>query len=59
MRLNKDDQALLQELCSEHKVDFDKIMKLLNTEQDYELKERRSGIYDALEEIIKQSGDVK
>ncbi|MCB5279575.1 MAG: DNA modification system-associated small protein [Acholeplasmataceae bacterium] len=54
MRINNDDLNTLQELCHEYGVDIDKLLKLLSTVQDYELKDKRFGIFDALEEIIKQ-----
>jgi hypothetical protein len=53
MNLSTEDQHLLEELCNQHKVNFDKVVKLLDTVREYEFKERRSGIYDALKEIIK------
>lgn len=53
MNLSPEDQALLKELCQQHQVNCDKVVKLLNTVSDYEFKDRRTGIYDALKEIIK------
>jgi len=58
MRINNDDQNTLAQLCNEYGVGFDKLLKLLSTVQDYELKDKRFGIYDALEEIIKQKGGM-
>lgn len=55
MKLNDDDRKLLAELCSQHRVSFDKVIKLLDTERDFEFKERRTGIYDALREIVNSS----
>jgi len=59
MNLSIDDKQLLQELCAQHEVNIDKVMKLLDTVREYEFKERRSGIYDALREIIKTKEGVK
>lgn len=53
MNLSIEDKCLLQELCTQHEVSLDKVVKLLDTVQEYEFKDRRSGIYDALREIIK------
>jgi hypothetical protein len=53
MNLTTEDQHLLEELCQQHKVSFDKVIKLLDTFREYEFKERRTGVYDALKEIIK------
>lgn len=53
MRINNDDQNTLKRLCKEYGVEIDKLLKLLSTVQEYELKDKRFGIYDALEEIIK------
>lgn len=53
MTLADDDQRLLRELCEQHGVSTDKVLKLLETVRDYELKDRRTGIYDALRDILK------
>jgi hypothetical protein len=58
MNLTTEDQLLLEELCHEHQVSLDKVVKLLDTVREYEFKERRIGVYDALKEIIKaESGE--
>jgi hypothetical protein len=57
MKLSEEDKSLLRELCDQQKVSYDKVLKLLNTVKEYEFKDRRTGIYDALREIIK--GDPK
>lgn len=59
MNLSYQDKELLATLCSEHKVDYEKVIKLLDTVQEYELKDRRTGIYDALRDVLKQSFDGK
>ena len=53
MKLSAEDKELLQELCLQHQVNFEKVLKLLDTVQEYEFKERRTGIYDALRDIVK------
>jgi len=53
MNLSIEDKQLLQELCSQHEVNVDKVLKLLDAVRKYEFKDRRSGIYDALREIIR------
>jgi len=53
MNLSCEDKQLLQELCRQHDVSYDKVVKLLATVREYEFKDRRSGIYDALKEIVK------
>jgi hypothetical protein len=53
MNLSTEDQQLLEELCREHQVSLDKVVKLLDTVREYEFKERRTGVYDALREIMK------
>lgn len=61
MKLIDDDKKLLKELCQQHEVSYDKVVKLLDIEQEYEFKDRRTGIYDALREILKsniQGGQV-
>lgn len=53
MKLKQEDKDLLNELCKQYHISFDKMVKLIDTVKDYEFKERRTGIYDALTEIIK------
>ena len=53
MTLADDDQALLRELCEQHGVSLDKVLKLLETIHEYEFKDRRTGVYDALREVLK------
>ena len=53
MNLSTEDKRLLEELCEQHGVNPDKVVKLLDTVRDYEFKERRTGVYDALREILK------
>ena len=53
MNLTLEDERLLEELCEQHNINFEKVIKLLKIIREYEFKERRSGIYDALREIIK------
>jgi len=53
--LSDDDKELLQELCSQHQVSFDKVVKLIDTVREFEFKDRRTGIYDALREIVNSS----
>jgi len=55
MKLSEDDKRLLAELCSQHQVSFEKVMILLDKEREYEFKDRRTGIYDALRVIVKSS----
>ncbi len=59
MNLTNEDKRLLEELCQQHDVSTEKVIKLLDTVRDYEFKERRTGIYDALREILKaKPGDA-
>jgi len=53
MKLSEDDQRLLDELCRQNHVSLAKVRKLLETVYDYEFKERRTGVHDALREILK------
>ncbi len=53
MNLSIEDKQLLQDLCAQHEVNMEKVLKLLDTVREYEFKDRRSGIYDALREILK------
>lgn len=53
MNMTLDDSRLLTELCEQHGVSADKVLKLLDAVREYEFKDRRTGIYDALREILK------
>ena len=57
MKLKEEDKELLKELCSQYQVSFEKVLKLMDTVKEYELKERRVGLNDALKEIIR--ADIK
>jgi hypothetical protein len=53
MNLSVEDKRLLEELCEQHGVSQGKVLKLLETIREYEFKDRRTGVYDALREILK------
>lgn len=53
MKLSVEDRQLLDELCRQNNVSLAKVRKLLETVYDYEFKERRTGVYDALREVLK------
>ncbi len=53
MKNQQTDNELLKELCIQYDVSFDKVEKLLDTVKEYQFKDRRTGVYDALKEIIK------
>jgi len=53
MNLSGEDKPLLTELCGQNNVSQDKVLKLLQTVYEYEFKDRRTGVYDALREILK------
>ena len=53
MKLSTEDKELLKDLCSQHQVSYEKVVRLLDTVQDYEFKDRRTGIYDALRNILR------
>jgi metal-responsive CopG/Arc/MetJ family transcriptional regulator len=50
-----EDAQLLKELCEQNCVSPEKVLKLLDTVREYEFKERRTGVYDALREILKST----
>ena len=55
MNLSTEDKQLLEELCQQNSVSSEKVLKLLDAVRDYEFKDRRTGIYDALREILKST----
>lgn len=55
MNMTLEDSRLLDELCEQHGVSADKVLKLLDIVREYEFKDRRTGVYDALREILKST----
>ena len=49
------DRELLASLCAEHGMKIEVIEELLRIEKEYQLRERRHGIYDRLRECIQAS----
>ena len=52
MNLPPEDQQLLEELCQQHGVSAVKVLQLLKTVREYEFKDRRTGVYAALKDIL-------
>ena len=52
MNLTTEDSQLLEELCREHGVSAAKVVQLLEIVSKHQFKERRTGIYDDLREIL-------
>ncbi len=59
MKLQEEDKQVLQELCRKYDVKYEKILQLLEIEKEYQFKDRRTGIYEALKTIIKQDLKVE
>jgi hypothetical protein len=57
MNLSIEDKRLLEELCEQHGVSHEKVYKLLEAIREYEFKDRRTGVYDALRDILKSKAD--
>jgi hypothetical protein len=55
MKLSTEDTRLLEELCEQHGVSLEKVLKLLEAVREYEFRDRRTGVYDALREILKST----
>ena len=53
MNLSDEDRHLLDELCEQSGVSTEKVLKLLDTIREYEFKDRRTGVYDALRDILR------
>lgn len=51
--MKQEDNELLQSICTQYNISFEKVEKLLATVKEYQFKDRRTGVYDALKEIIK------
>ena len=46
------DKQLLQDLCRKHGVSEEEIEELLKVEKEYQLREKRHGIYEKLREVL-------
>jgi hypothetical protein len=53
MNLSDDDKQLLKELCEQHGVSQGKVLRLLEAVREYEFKDRRTGVYDALRDVMR------
>lgn len=51
--MKQEDNDLLKSMCNQYNISFEKVEKLLATVKEYQFKDRRTGVYDALKEIIK------
>lgn len=51
--MKQEDNELLKQMCTQYNISFEKVEKLLATVKEYQFKDRRTGVYDALKEIIK------
>ena len=49
------DRELPAELCTKHGMKIELIEELLKVEKEYQLRDRRHGIYDRLKETIQTS----
>lgn len=56
--LSEQDKQLLEELCSQHDVNVEKVIKLLSTVREYEFKDRRTGIYGVLKKIVLENTGI-
>lgn len=54
MKMPPEDQQLLEELCQQHGVSAVKVLQLLKTVREYEFKDRRTGVYATLHDILSQ-----
>jgi DNA mismatch repair ATPase MutS len=59
MNVSAEDKRLLEELCEQQGVDHEKVLKLLDAVREYEFKDRRTGVYDALREILRSKPDTR
>ncbi len=53
------EQELLQDLCRKHNVKPELVEELLRVEKEYQLREKRHGIYEKLREVIFSTARVQ
>ena len=51
--LAENDQKILSDICQKSNVSVEEILQMLRIEKDYQFKERRYGIYEKLEKVLK------
>ena len=51
--MKQEDNELLKAMCTQYNISFEKVERLLATVKEYQFKDRRTGVYNALKEIIK------
>lgn len=51
--MKQEDNELLKSMCTQYNISLEKVENLLATVKEYQFKDRRTGVYDALKEIIK------
>lgn len=59
MVISSEDYAILKTLCADYGVNPEKVKRLLEVIKRYELQDRRSGVFEELEAIIKQKDDFE
>jgi hypothetical protein len=57
VELSIEDQRLLEDLCRQNGISYKKVQELLAVEQGFEFKERRTGIYEGLKEVLKTKSE--
>jgi DNA sulfur modification protein DndC len=57
--LGSDEWEVLEEICTEDAMHLELMAKLLNTERQFYMKARRTGIYDSLEKCFETSSRSK
>lgn len=55
LKHSKEDRKLLEKLCDDHSVDLPLVEDLFKIEKEYQLQDRRHGIFDRLKECIQAS----
>ena len=58
-QMSNEDLELLGELCRQHDLDARKVVRLLETIREFDFKDRRTGVYDALREVLRGAADEK
>jgi hypothetical protein len=53
------EKELLQDLCRKHNVKPESVEELLRVEKEYQLREKRHGIYEKLREVIFATAGVQ
>lgn len=59
MELSCEDKRMLEEICLQQGINPELVLTLLEIESEFEFREKRTGIYNALREVLSKLADTQ